>query len=624
MSFNAREYFRVIRRPAWLRVLVNGVFVYGSVRDLGCPAHIQLTMAIHMVDLAPILQRVNYSIYDDPYSALPASDTGTPVLPNLTGAELPMDPCTQSLPDDYFDVWRDVKFWSLAFIIPVGLVFNCISLGVFMTSWMRHVVPGRYFMALALADNLVLLGELLLWLNTKDFHRGPKLGLEFHHSVDFLCKAINFLRYGARMWSSWLTVAITIERFLSVIFPFKMVRLSSPTKAIIVISTIGVICFSLACFTFFTLEAKPYRGSPLCQYSDRIMYSLWLVVVIAGIGEMVLPSVIVTIFTVLIIWKLTAARRERIRMRNGNGHGTSGWRQKASDVQPTIALIAIAIMFISIRMPYVIMFFVNEYKKVIWRCLDKWLSLKIYVLYTIAMVLAVLNYALNFCLYCVAGTAFRTELRRCMTNRQPNRYLARAGIVSRARDSVFSRGGGSSNISPRGSFSAHHPHYFKGTVTNMSLGGAQCFSAGRLRPEGSPKHWTDRDRTPSKSLVVRHATSGSKRSRDMAIGLSQSDCVLHRHSVQKDDLDLYGSMSTTNAKHWNYRSREAVSENDQFDLEMAVFNAENARKNSLLECRNLVVTTSPKADLLVTDDPSRQTGPGEITKLGNVHYKRRN
>lgn len=493
-----------------------------------CSRDQSVTMAMVLGGFPNVPLGANYSIITHQASTLSYIDTTyisfseNPI--NLTEVEVVVDRCRQTLPHAYYDTWRDMKFWSLAFIIPTGLVFNFISLGVFMTSWMRHVVPGRYFMGLALADNLVLIGELLLWLNTRDLHRGSKLGFDFHHSVDFFCKFINFLRYGARMWSSWLTVAITIERFLSVIFPFKIMRLSSPNKAVAVVTTLGLICFSLACFPFFTLEAKPYHGSPLCQYSNRLRYSVWLVVVVALIGEMVVPSVIVTIFTLLIIWKLAIARRERLRMRMRPGNDRKcGRRPKSSELQPTIALVAIAIVFVSIRMPYVIMFFINEYKKVIWTCIDKWLSYKIYVIYSMSMVLAVLNYAVNFCLYCVTGNTFRTEVRRCMFHRVPNYIIPRTRsnvTVYRGRDSVYGR----DSVFSRGNSSpiASCPAAVPPITWNIRRGSSdpdlsEAFQMREMKtaeeylrrsqkqttiPQ-SPPLWSERSRQPSKTFIVR-------------------------------------------------------------------------------------------------------------------------
>ena len=47
---------------------------------------------------------------------------------------------------DCFHIWRDIYFYVAAVIMPLGLIFNSVSFGIFFTSWMRHTTPGRYFM----------------------------------------------------------------------------------------------------------------------------------------------------------------------------------------------------------------------------------------------------------------------------------------------------------------------------------------------------------------------------------------------------------------------------------------------------------------------------------------------
>ena len=337
---------------------------------------------------------------------------------NVTNVTDVSDMCHDKVGPEALLPWRIFTFWSLAAFIPVGLVLNFLSLEVYLGSWMRHGVPGRYFIALSLADNLVLAGELLLWLNTRyGYGEESVLGINFVHSSNFMCKTTYFLRYGSRVWSSWLMVAITMERFLTVTFPLKMVRLSSPRKAVVVIVSLGVVSFSMASFTFFTLVSKDYKGSPLCQFTAQRMYTFWIVAVIAVLGEMVVPSLLVSVLTVLILWRLALARKERqrmVEMASSRGMG----RQKASELQTTIALVSIAIMFVTIRLPYIVTYFINMYKDKLWVCLGPWTSFTIYKIYTVAKVLAVLNYALNFCLYCVSGAPFRRELRRSLCQRR--------------------------------------------------------------------------------------------------------------------------------------------------------------------------------------------------------------
>ena len=483
---------------------------------------------------------------------------------DTTMATLQGDLCVDnySVPRQQYDTWRDVKFWSLAFIIPIGLVFNFMSLAVYLTSWMCRGVPGRYFIALAFADNLVLLGELLLWLNTQDAARGPKIGIRFYNSMDFFCKSLNALRYGSRMWSSWLTVAITVERFLTVTFP--MVRISSPRKAVIIILAIGIICFLFACFPFFTLEAKPYLGAPLCQFSNRRLYTLLTVIFIAVVGELVLPSLIVSVFTALIIWRLAIARRERMRMVESQA-SSSGWRQRASHMQPTIALVCIAIMFVTIRMPYVIMFFVNEYKEKMWQCLDRRLSFRIYVVYTVSMIMAVLNYALNFCLYCVSGSSFRKEVRRCLRCRRHNRQLT-MGASTVTTTPVYGR-----DPSTREFYS-----YMRQASPGVSEQGCDC---GPEKVSQCPPHPGTHSPVSRRQSLGRRPPEGSN---------SENHVIMSRHSCS------YGTISNGQTRrNENASSKIALS---SFNKHVIDEQSENANIG-LLETRErnilVVIQTSP-------------------------------
>lgn len=334
-----------------------------------------------------------------------------------------------STPPSCWKKWRDFHFYALAVILPIGLVFNSVCFGVFASSWMRKTIPGRYFMGLALADNLVLGGEFVNWLNTPD-----KLGVDFFHTIDGVCKFVHFLRYGAKMWSSWVTVSITIERFLTVTFPFQVRRISSPTKAVVVVVIEAAVCFSLASFAFFTLHSgKNNNNATTCVIIELHMntYHYLIVILMAGFGELILPSIIVLLFTVLIIRKLLQARRRRQSL--SSSERTNNRKQ----AHPTIALVIIAITFVTVRLPYMIMFLINQYSMAIWPHITWRGRYIVYALYTISKVLAVLNYATNFLFFCVAGNTFRVEMAKCcpwMSSAEPRGFQTQTSSVSLYRE----------------------------------------------------------------------------------------------------------------------------------------------------------------------------------------------
>ena len=306
------------------------------------------------------------------------------------------------------DTWREVRFVGLAIVIPVGLVFNTIAFLVFATSWLRHSVPGRYFMALAVADTMVLLGELLIWLNTKH-SLYFRLGITFLHTSDVACKWIYVFRYAARIWSSWVTVAITIERFLTVTFPLRILSNSNPKTPLIVVWCLGLISLILASFPLMTLSAGYHRNTPLCSVAkDQYGAFTLCILLIIGVGGELLPISIVFVFTTLIIRALTRARQHRACATEGQPLTSS----RKGEAQPTTALVSIATAFVITRLPYVATFFLINHSHHL--SISATSRYYIYIAYCISYILGTSNYAINFLLFCVTGSTFRAELRRCL------------------------------------------------------------------------------------------------------------------------------------------------------------------------------------------------------------------
>ena len=318
-------------------------------------------------------------------------------------------PALQNPYSDLQDTVRDIRFYSIGVIIPLGIVANIISAGVFLRSRMRKTTPGQYFLALALADNMILLGELVLWLNRWD-SEGYRLGFSFMETNEFICKSVNYVRYCGRLWSSWLVVAISAERFITVAFPLKVYKYSNPTKARIVIIIQFIISAGLSVTAFFALGLRPYEGQSRClilsDYAE--FYSAWSMACLIA-GEMFIPCILVALFTALIIWKLTRAQEARLGSQEGQREMS---RRRAKERQATISLLAIAITFVTLRLPYIISYqlYMNQMNDIS----DHWKNFQVYTAYSITFIFAVMNYAINFLLYCICGSTFRSELRQCV------------------------------------------------------------------------------------------------------------------------------------------------------------------------------------------------------------------
>ncbi len=359
-----------------------------------------------------------------------ANFTWTPETSSVNLTEKVLPSC--NLVDGWwYSKVRDMKFYSLAFILPIGLSLNFLVGCVFIRQRLRRTTPGHYFLAISCSSNVFLLGELLNWMNS--FDGDIYYLLTFMETSSIACKWVHFIRNLGRIWTAWLIVAITIERFLTVAFPLKSNRWATPTKAKVVILTELIICIGITGALFVLVESRMYGSRERCVLAQGYsqIYKKWFLTCIVA-GELVTPSIIVIIFTALIIWKLRQAQVKRSLSREGQ----MSKRKRSRDLQPTLALLAIAITFILMRLPYIILYFINTFKDA---CrIGKWKTYYIYSANLAALVLAVTYYCINFILYYTTGSTFREELAklsRCQPSRRhgygsPYSAASRASPVS--------------------------------------------------------------------------------------------------------------------------------------------------------------------------------------------------
>ena len=118
-------------------------------------------------------------------------------------------------------------------------------------------------------------------------------------------------------------------------------------------------------------------------------------------GSMFIPGVIILVFTALICILLAKARAKRHQQLNGH-HRTGSSRTRSLDMQLTVMLLAVAFAFIAMRLPYTILYYIDMFN-------DGDTSPLYYLFLKMSDLLATLNYAVNFFLYCLSGSTFRQQ-----------------------------------------------------------------------------------------------------------------------------------------------------------------------------------------------------------------------
>ena len=323
----------------------------------------------------------------------------------------------QSTTEPPYDVPRRVYFVMSGVVIMTGLVFNTLSFIVLLSSLtLRQTASGLYLISLSLADTIFLFGDFLRWLNSgqKPFN----IDIHFMDVSQFACKLIYFLRYGGKLTSSWLTVAITTERLLLVACPLKHPRISTPHKTRMTIAAMFVVCFLFGSFPLWSVGIRLGNMEIVCGIEHRVWYEVgsWICL---RIGSLLLPGIIICSMTSVIIYYLTHAQKRRDRKlsarRTMQRQDTLEKNRLSVEKQLTIMLIAVAIAFLVLRLPYTVTFYLNTFKYSLWPNESKWFYYRIYAANKMADTLATLNYAINFFLYYFCGKIFRKQLKLVCT-----------------------------------------------------------------------------------------------------------------------------------------------------------------------------------------------------------------
>ncbi len=318
---------------------------------------------------------------------------------------------------------RDVRFYAMGVVISVGLFCNVFAILVFMTSQtLRRTATGHFLTALAVADFIFLSGELFRWLHS--WHsRGTYLGTDLMYTYQAACKMAYFLRYLGKLASAWLTVVITAERYIAVASPLRA-HVSLPLRPKVALPVVFLCSAAMMSFPFWTVGIRTHKGKRGCFYLDREVYNIfnWVFV---RVGSLLLPWVIIMCLTCRLTHSLLKARRERLGglredRPSGNRQGR-GYLER----QLTYMLIAVAVSFLILRLPYAITFYLQNYKEELLNKPSQHVKDVIYTANKMCDVIAASNYAINPILYYMCAKTFRQEAWALITCSAFKRQIAR-------------------------------------------------------------------------------------------------------------------------------------------------------------------------------------------------------
>lgn len=321
--------------------------------------------------------------------------------------------------DDINQMWiiklqHKLKLYVSPILLITGLIGNILSIIILRHSKKRSSI-NTYLSVLALADISVLIfGLLSTWVHEVS-------GVDVFRSRNALCKVWNWIAFSSSIFSVWLIVAITTERFIVVCFPLSAQRVCNKrrTKGIIIFILIFSLC--LNAHFLFTTGIVNHESTRPCDALDgykHFVRKIWSWMDAAV--YFILPFLIISALNTVIVAKVVKATRRRRSLQQPKHDKSVGCDNRTRrDVKLNVMLLAVSITFCISSSPMVVLM-VTEVLFDENAPPEKLAAL--FLARTICELLMYVNHAINFLLYCVSGGQFTETLIKlliCRTRYTP-------------------------------------------------------------------------------------------------------------------------------------------------------------------------------------------------------------
>ncbi|XP_041376735.1 FMRFamide receptor-like [Gigantopelta aegis] len=329
-------------------------------------------------------------------------------------------------------------------LIIIGTFGNMFAFLVLRRRSMIKVSTYFYLACLAVADLFVLyVGLLRMWI-------GELTGMDLQNQAMWLCKLTVILGYIASDTAVWIIMAVTVERFIVVCYPFKANQMCNVLRAKKVILGLVLLMFAINLHFLWTVESveemidgrnvvycravEPYSAlvNEAWPWVDACIYSF-------------LPFVFIIMLNIMIINQVVKAHNSRERMQGvSERQKLDGRRQSTEGTKLTIMLLTVSFSFLITTLPMNVSLIVTTF----WNQMlhDPHKVAKFTLVKSITELLMYVNHSMNFFLYCATGKKFRQQIMRLLCQRESrttwlsmtdNSPKAKQGIQNNKDDGIL-------------------------------------------------------------------------------------------------------------------------------------------------------------------------------------------
>ena len=276
--------------------------------------------------------------------------------------------------------------WAMPALVPFGTLANVFNLIVFTRPQMKHLSTSVYLSALSVSDIIML------------YFYSVRAWIEETHVIDkhsymstAYCQTMDILSYTSRVFSNWMIVAITFERFVVMAFPFKATSFCTVKKAKIL--TIVIFSFSgvSQSVSLYGSRLKYHpNGDPVCFIATTGV--MVLVRVFVSLFSEIIPIVSVLLLNIIVVALMCCPRNRPIQSSRDDADRMEQMRKL------TTMLISIAIFFLICEIPWLV--------ALLWYIFSGY-SPQLSVLISVSKLLGTIDHSCNFIFYVLCGRKFR-------------------------------------------------------------------------------------------------------------------------------------------------------------------------------------------------------------------------
>ena len=293
------------------------------------------------------------------------------------------------------------KYW-IPILAPVGLVGNTLSFLIMIKPSNRNMSTCIYMAAISINDNLMMLLFFRNWLVTT---------VQIHETYSEECKIESFVTMFSLQNATFQVVAMTLDKFIAIIWPHKSAVYSTTKRAI---WTIIAVHLCVLIYNLPHLFLTKLIGENCVSYGAGGVYTQvysWLTFILNGI----VSFVCLIAMNLIIIHSVRKSHKrfnnqERVNVPQDQRSVTQikQRQRRNTENQLTVMLLCVTTLFLLLLLPTYVRFLYFLYVKI--DTPEKYATTTLF--YHLTTRLYFTNSGINFFLYCISGRKFREDLKQ--------------------------------------------------------------------------------------------------------------------------------------------------------------------------------------------------------------------